>query len=190
MLKNKHIVIITPDFLQGYGLKMLLEEYFSAEYCDIFLSVKEVDNAISHSDIIFTNVNLYYLLHERLMPFNSKLILISDNTSTDTSDISLLQTAYSQDVILNNLHLLLQHKLQKSKNNQEQKIELSEREREVLTLIAKGELNKTIADKLYISLNTVLTHRKNITAKLGIKTVSGLTVYAILNGLITTGDLS
>ena len=46
-----------------------------------------------------------------------------------------------------------------------------------------------IADKLNISLNTVLTHRKNITAKLGIKTVSGLTFYAIMNGIISGDDI-
>ena len=45
-------------------------------------------------------------------------------------------------------------------------------------------LNKEIADKLNISLTTVITHRKNITEKLGIKSVSGLTIYAVMNGYI------
>ncbi|MGM9756282.1 MAG: response regulator transcription factor, partial [Parabacteroides sp.] len=63
--------------------------------------------------------------------------------------------------------------------------ELSSREIDVLQLVAKGITNKEIADKLNISLNTVLTHRKNITTKLGIKTVSGLTFYAIMNGLLS-----
>ena len=49
--------------------------------------------------------------------------------------------------------------------------------------------NKEIADKLNISLNTVLSHRKNITTKLGIKTVSGLTFYAIMNGIISGDDI-
>jgi len=61
---------------------------------------------------------------------------------------------------------------------------LSDREQEVLVLVAKGLLNKEIADKLNISINTVITHRKNITRKTGIKTVPGLTVYAILSGLV------
>ncbi|MEG1905744.1 MAG: LuxR C-terminal-related transcriptional regulator, partial [Bacteroidales bacterium] len=60
--------------------------------------------------------------------------------------------------------------------------ELSSREIEVLKLITRGLINKEIADELCISLNTVLTHRKNITSKLGIKTVSGLTFYAMMNG--------
>lgn len=62
--------------------------------------------------------------------------------------------------------------------------ELSSREREILVCVAQGMLNKEIADKFSLSIYTVITHRKNITRKTGIKTVAGLTVYAILNNLI------
>ena len=62
---------------------------------------------------------------------------------------------------------------------------LTAREREVLACIATGKLNKEIADELNISVHTVITHRKNITRKTGIKTVAGLTVYALLNNLVT-----
>jgi DNA-binding CsgD family transcriptional regulator len=62
--------------------------------------------------------------------------------------------------------------------------QLTNREEEILRLIVKGHLNKEIAEKLHISHNTVLTHRKNIISKTGIKTVSGLTFYAIRKGLI------
>jgi DNA-binding CsgD family transcriptional regulator len=62
--------------------------------------------------------------------------------------------------------------------------DLSLREIDVLCLVASGLTNKEIADKLNISTNTVLSHRKNITAKLGIKSVSGLSVYAMMNGYI------
>lgn len=61
--------------------------------------------------------------------------------------------------------------------------ELSKREQAVLRLVAAGLTNQQIAEKLFISAHTVITHRKNITRKLGIKTVAGLTVYAILNNL-------
>ncbi|MBO7255530.1 MAG: response regulator transcription factor [Paludibacteraceae bacterium] len=62
--------------------------------------------------------------------------------------------------------------------------ELTSRETDVLTLMVKGLLNKEIADKLNISIHTVITHRKNIVRKTGIKTVAGLTVYAMLNNLM------
>ena len=62
--------------------------------------------------------------------------------------------------------------------------ELSDREKEILVSVAQGLINKEIADRHNISINTVITHRKNITRKTGIKTVPGLTVYAILNNLV------
>ena len=71
----------------------------------------------------------------------------------------------------------------KSKTSEASSI-LSERETEVLKLVALGYTNQQIAEKLFISKHTVISHRKNITSKLGIKTVSGLTVYAVLNNLI------
>ena len=61
---------------------------------------------------------------------------------------------------------------------------LSAREKEILVCVAKGMLNKEIADAENISIHTVITHRKNITRKTGIKTAPGLTVYALLNNLI------
>jgi DNA-binding CsgD family transcriptional regulator len=62
--------------------------------------------------------------------------------------------------------------------------ELTRREVTILRLVAKGLTTKNIAEKLNISDQTVSSHRKNICSKLEIKTVSGLTAYAIINGLI------
>jgi DNA-binding NarL/FixJ family response regulator len=67
--------------------------------------------------------------------------------------------------------------------------ELSAREKEILVCVAQGMLNKEIADKFSLSIYTVITHRKNITRKTGIKTVAGLTVYAILNNLIDINSI-
>lgn len=61
---------------------------------------------------------------------------------------------------------------------------LSTRETEILAAVAQGMLNKEIASKYNISIHTVITHRKNIVRKTGIKTIAGLTAYAILNNLI------
>lgn len=61
---------------------------------------------------------------------------------------------------------------------------LSAREIEVLVLIVRGMANKEIAEELNISITTVISHRKNIMEKLNIKSVSGLTIYAVMNGYI------
>ena len=61
---------------------------------------------------------------------------------------------------------------------------LSEREKDVIIALVQGMSNKEIADHLYISTNTVITHRRNISRKLQIHSLAGLTIYAILNGLV------
>lgn len=67
---------------------------------------------------------------------------------------------------------------------------LSERESAVLLLLLEGYANKEVADQLHISTHTVISHRKNICKKTGIKSLAGLTIYAIQNGLIEVTDLS
>lgn len=65
---------------------------------------------------------------------------------------------------------------------------LSDREIEVLRLLASGKATKEIAEALHISTNTVITHRKNLSAKTGIRSVSGLAVYAVVKKYITPGS--
>ena len=75
-------------------------------------------------------------------------------------------------------------------NSDETTESLTNREQDVLKLVALGHANKEIADKLFISTHTVMSHRKNITEKLRIKSISGLTVYAIINKLIPMDQLN
>lgn len=67
---------------------------------------------------------------------------------------------------------------------------LSPRETTIVRLVSMGLTNRQIAEKLFLSAHTVMTHRKNISSKLGIKSVSGLTVYAIVNNIITIEEVS
>ena len=66
---------------------------------------------------------------------------------------------------------------------------LSEREKEVIINVVKGMSNKEIAEQMFISVNTVMTHRRNISRKLNIRSAAGLTIYAIVNGLINLEDV-
>ncbi len=67
---------------------------------------------------------------------------------------------------------------------------LSDREKEIICLISKGLTNKEIASQLFLSVHTVATHRRNITSKLNIHSPAGLTIFAIINGLISINDIS
>lgn len=66
---------------------------------------------------------------------------------------------------------------------------LSQREKEIVGCVARGMTNKEIAEKLYISVHTVITHRRNITRKLQIHSAAGLTIYAIVNKLVELGEV-
>ncbi|MDO4212410.1 MAG: helix-turn-helix transcriptional regulator [Bacteroidales bacterium] len=66
---------------------------------------------------------------------------------------------------------------------------LSEREKQIVACIVRGMTNKEVAAQLFISVNTVLTHRKNISRKLDIHSVSGLTIYAIVNGIVKIDEV-
>jgi len=68
--------------------------------------------------------------------------------------------------------------------------ELTEREIEVLALLVQGYSNKDVAEKLFISPHTVITHRKNLVEKTGIRSLSGLTIYAITKNIISLDSLS
>lgn len=91
-----------------------------------------------------------------------------------------------ESIIYNSLKHLFTNSENKDKNESSG---LSKRENDVVKCIALGMTNKEIAGNLYISTHTVIAHRKNITRKLGIKTVSGLTVYAILNKLVELNEI-
>lgn len=97
---------------------------------------------------------------------------------------------YDEDqVMVKKLHRIVQSGSDKQAGTTGESVELSDREKEILVSVASGLTNKEIADKHFISIHTVISHRKNITKKTGIKTVSGLTLYAMFNNLISPEDL-
>lgn len=66
---------------------------------------------------------------------------------------------------------------------------LSQREKEIVVCVVKGMTNKEIAEKLFLSIHTVITHRRNISRKLQIHSASGLTIYAIVNKLVELSEI-
>ncbi len=107
----------------------------------------------------------------------------------DDSNEKTLSVFDSKSILITKIRNQVKN-IQQSIHQQENSEDLSEREKEVLKKVALGKTNKEVANELFISTHTVISHRKNITRKLGIKTVSGLTVYAILNQLINLEDIS
>lgn len=111
--------------------------------------------------------------------------LFDENTLKSFDEVFLIND--SRPKILRKVNLLLKERtLEESLPD----LSLTAREIEVLKFLVRGYSNKEISSALFISTHTVITHRKNITHKLNIKSVAGLTVYAMLNGLISMEDLN
>lgn len=95
-----------------------------------------------------------------------------------TPAIRRLERQTRQDDVAKNISTMV------FKGGQENADALSDRERDVIVCVVQGMQNKEIADHLCISVNTVITHRRNIARKLQIHSPAGLTIYAIVNGLV------
>lgn len=94
----------------------------------------------------------------------------------------------SSDEIKHKLELLNKINGGENGDNEEQQT-LSSREKEIVVCVVKGMTNREIADRLFLSTHTVITHRRNIARKLQIHSASGLTVYAIVNKLVELSDI-
>jgi DNA-binding NarL/FixJ family response regulator len=124
-----------------------------------------------------------------------KTILLQD-FSTDNSmvksPVSDVQTSIhlmeDKETLKRKIENLPGYHIKKDSENHFMK--LSPREITILKLVCGGLTNRQIADKLFLSAHTVITHRKNISGKLGIKSVSGLTIYAIVNNIITIDEVN
>ena len=190
MHHNKQIAIILPDTLQRIGLQSMLTDYFPPVEISHYPTFEALSTSGNDtSDYYFTNATLFVLYADFFLPRRSKTMVLIDEIEGEgeLSATNHITLKAPQEIIIEQLEQLFT-----GENNNmtyENNKELSVRETDVLQLIVKGSTNKEIADKLNISLNTVLSHRKNITSKLGIKTVSGLTFYAIMNGLVSGDDI-
>ncbi|OAV66759.1 Nitrogen regulation protein C [Bacteroidales bacterium Barb6] len=183
---KRRIAIILSDTLQRTGLHYLLSVCFHPAEITCF-PVFETFPAGSNDtfDYYFITSDTFALNTDYFLPRRNKtVVLVQHNPPADGNPAggNHLYIGSPQETILEQLQQLFAGENANSTAGEDSK-GLSARETDVLRLIVTGITNKEIADKLNISLNTVLTHRKNITSKLGIKTVSGLTVYAIMNGI-------
>ena len=117
------------------------------------------------------------------------VLTLSLDSTSQLSEFHSLCINVSEQELIRSLLVLEQHAhgsgqhLPPMPKALQQKV-LTDREIEVMSLIVQGYINKEIADKLNIGLATVITHRKNIMDKLGMKSVSALTIYAVMHGYV------
>ena len=186
------IVIATSSFIVRKGLTDILKELYPGRKIMSVNFAEELNALNNENNITLLLASAEIITHLNLSLFKKiQLIkLIDSRPEYMDSDYSNSELLFLDDTETSILHILKRNLALMDKNTSSTKNEsvLSGRELDIVREVALGQTNKEIADKLFISAHTVITHRKNITRKLGIKTVSGLTVYALLNKLIKMGD--
>ena len=192
------VVLVEPSAIVAAGLKKTLNESLTfrmVEHLDSFSHLKERISALQPHIVI---------INPAIIDFDKQFSLRSlFQDFSQVSVVALVYTFFRSDIlrqyngvieitdnfntIENTLRSALDTTMERKEISENQ--DLTDREIDVLIAVAKGWMNKEIADKLNISIHTVISHRKNITRKTGIKSVSGLTVYALINNLIGKDEM-
>ncbi len=195
-MNRPKIAIIDTNTLATLGLKSILQTVMPIMTVDTFGSFTELE--ANHPEQYFHFFVSMHIVLENMSFFLDhcrKTIVLSTLNSQLPTPNSPLSHFHSlcinvpESELVRSLLMLEQHAHGHGQNLPpmpkalQQKI-LSDREIEVMSLIVQGFINKEIADKLNIGLSTVITHRKNIMDKLGLKSVSALTIYAVTHGYV------
>ncbi|MCR5239069.1 MAG: LuxR C-terminal-related transcriptional regulator [Prevotella sp.] len=186
------IAIIDPNTLSVLGLKSILQHVMPIMTVDTFGSFLEL--SANHPEQYFHYfVAMNVVLENNSFFINNRrktiVLTLSLDTTSQLSEFHSLCINVPESELVRSILMLEQHAHGHGQNLPsmpkvlQQKI-LSDREIEVMSLIVQGFINKEIADKLNIGLSTVITHRKNIMDKLGLKSVSALTIYAVMHGYV------
>jgi DNA-binding NarL/FixJ family response regulator len=197
MVHRPKIAIIDPNTLAVLGLKQLLLNMMPIVTVDTFGTLAELEandaDGYAHYfvslDIVLAN-RAYFAERRR----KTIVLTLSLSDSTQPSEFHTLCINQPEPQLIRQLLVLEQHAhgqgqhLPPTPQVLQQKI-LSDREIEVMVLIVQGYINKQIADRLNIALSTVVTHRKNIMDKLGLRSVSALTIYAVTHNYVDINSI-
>lgn len=192
MTGRPKIAIIDSNTLSLLGLKQLLLNVLPIMTIDTYGSFTELEsNDPEQYFHFFVSMNIVISNRTFFSERRRKTIVLtlSLNDTSQLSEFHSLCINQPEQQLVRSLLMLEQHAHAEGRNLPpmprvlQQKI-LSDREIEVMALIVQGYINKEIADQLNISLSTVITHRKNIMDKLGMKSVSALTIYAVMHGYV------
>lgn len=196
--KKYKIILIEPSDIITAGLQELIKPHKELEIISVFADCDHYSDHIHrlHPDILIINPSVVDFRHRHCLEtiFDStdqcrRIALIYQYVEPEALKHyhATIDIREHRDKIVKKL-LQLAHETTPEAELPETN-ELSDREKEILISVAKGRINKEIAEEHHISIHTVITHRKNIIRKTGIKSVAGLTVYALLNNLIEMSEV-
>ena len=192
MTNRPKVAILDPNTLSALGLKSILQNIMPIMTVDPFGSFSEL--AAADADNYFHYFVAMSIVLENKPFFLERrrktiVLTLSLDTMSQLSNFHCLCVNVPEQQLVRSLLTLQQHAHGRGEHlppmpEMLQRKVLSDREIEVMSLIVQGYINKEIADRLNIGLATVITHRKNIMDKLGLKSVSALTIYAVMHGYV------
>lgn len=199
MIERLTVVLVESTYLMRTGIENLLKEVPGMLLREVFDGTeKNLAEKISKlkPDLVIINCNLkaelLINLVNRLHKENGiiQIGLASEDTPANICSqfTHIIKTNDEKFELLESIRTAIGKENKRNVSDQDQQ-HLSARELTILKKVALGLTNQEIADELFLSIHTVMTHRKNITKKLGIKTVSGLTVYALMNKLVVMQEI-
>ncbi len=187
------IIVLTPNTLSSIGLRDMLNQILPFALVKVFDSVEQLTQ-IEPADIFHLFVSSQILVENVALfePLHSKCIALTNGSANVAAlqEFPQINIQQSEEQILASIRALHSHAhggrptTAHGEEDDKQADLLSPREIEVAKLLVEGLINKEIASELNIGLTTVITHRKNIFEKLGIKSIAGLTIYAIMKRYI------
>lgn len=192
MQGKPQVAIVDSNTLAVIGLRLLLQEAMPMIGVVSFGSMAELQaNHAEQFMHFFVSINIVLENRRFFTEHRRKTIVLTQSLEggSQLSEFHCLCVNVPEYELVRSLLILQQYGHRGGKNlppqaGIPQKSILTDREIEVMTYIVQGFINKEIADQLNISLSTVVTHRKNIMEKLGVRSVSALTIYAVMNGYV------
>ncbi len=191
-MRQVNILLMIPSAIHMAGLNVMLRKLRSVKGVVTEIRPDNYTEILGHiqpsliiADPIISSVDWDYLKGASSAPVKLVGLLSQQFPKEQLAIFDEVISIYdSEEKIVSTIDALLV----KEKESDRSK-ELSPREKEVVTGIVKGLSNKEIADWMNVSVNTIMTHRRNIAAKLHIHTPAGLTIYAIVSGLVNLDDV-
>lgn len=193
--KFPQISIIDSNTLAAIGLKSILQNIIPMMSVEIFNSTQDLLNAQPDKFYhYFASANIILEDKDFYLSNIKKTIMLTSSSADINQQLTAFHCLYTdkkENELIKSLLWLEQmaHSEGPKTNAMRHAKILSDREIEVMSLIVRGLINKEIADKLNIGLSTVVTHRHNIMEKLQVKSVSALTIYAVMNGYVNIRDI-
>ena len=181
------IAIVDSNTLVILGLKQLLQNVMPIMTVESFSTFQEFEKAQVDSFYHYFVSQVIVLENRQFFSqciHKTIVLTITKDPNSQLSGFHSFCINVPEDELVKAILKIAQYGHSGGKNLPELPQILSNREIEVMSLIVQGLINKEIAEKLNISLTTVITHRKNIMDKLGMKSVSALTIYAVMHGYI------